>query len=89
MALLRSSVGNVLIGTPGRLDDVLTRLAGGLELRTLEVLVRVAAMVAVVVVVVAPDAADGMHGRHKHTQYTHVLSHVHTLIPCLHTPLGA
>ena len=39
VAELRSSGATVLVGTPGRLADVLTRVGGGVDLKRLEVLV--------------------------------------------------
>jgi superfamily II DNA/RNA helicase len=35
----KSSGGHILIGTPGRLDDVMKRLGGALDTKQLEVLV--------------------------------------------------
>lgn len=40
VAAFKQGGGNVLVGTPGRLDDVLKRLGPAAELKHLEVLVR-------------------------------------------------
>lgn len=37
----KSCGGNILIGTPGRLDDIMKRLGGAMDVKKLEVLVRV------------------------------------------------